>query len=397
MAAAPAGGCDDGASTADDAQEDRVAEGPDDFSADPDLETEMPGDPAPEMEPDPAAEDFPDTPDAGEEDMAEEDLAHLDVDDDEDGYTENQGDCDDDNPDVNPGAREICGDGEDQNCDGADLPCYGEPENVGTITDPRIGECSGLGWSRTQPILWLHNDSGDSARFFGVSDDGTVRAVVELAGARRYDWEDMGIGPHPDGGYALFLGGIGDNEADDEHIRIYRVAEPAIDIGEVPRELIIPEDGYDYFTLRYPDRPHNCETMFVCPDTGDIYIITKEGDGNSGIFHAPSPEAGSETIMTLVGSLQFGEGDLPGSTAATGGDITQDGSMIIIRTYSHIFIFLRFPGAPIADAFASHVYQQPSPSEPQGEAVAFTLDGLSFYTISEHESQPVYRMSAVIE
>lgn len=46
-----------------------------------------------------------------------------DVDDDEDGFTENQGDCDDGDGSVYPGADEICGDGIDQDCDGADDVC----------------------------------------------------------------------------------------------------------------------------------------------------------------------------------------------------------------------------------------------------------------------------------
>jgi len=39
------------------------------------------------------------------------------VDLDGDGYTEDEGDCDDHNPDVKPGAEEVC-DGMDNNCDG---------------------------------------------------------------------------------------------------------------------------------------------------------------------------------------------------------------------------------------------------------------------------------------
>ena len=46
-----------------------------------------------------------------------------DMDDDGDGYTENQGDCCDNNPNIYPGATEICGDGIDQDCNGIDLPC----------------------------------------------------------------------------------------------------------------------------------------------------------------------------------------------------------------------------------------------------------------------------------
>jgi uncharacterized protein YkwD len=40
-----------------------------------------------------------------------------------DGYTESQGDCNDDNAAINPGAVDICGDGIDQDCSGEDLTC----------------------------------------------------------------------------------------------------------------------------------------------------------------------------------------------------------------------------------------------------------------------------------
>jgi len=40
-------------------------------------------------------------------------------DDDGDGYTENENDCDDSDPDINPGATEVCGDSVDDNCDGS--------------------------------------------------------------------------------------------------------------------------------------------------------------------------------------------------------------------------------------------------------------------------------------
>lgn len=52
----------------------------------------------------------------------------LDVDNDYDGYTENQGDCDDDNENLNPSAVEIY-DGIDNNCNGS------IDENWGTIVD----------------------------------------------------------------------------------------------------------------------------------------------------------------------------------------------------------------------------------------------------------------------
>ena len=47
------------------------------------------------------------------------------TDDDGDGYTENQGDCNDGNAAIHPGAADTCGDGIDQDCDGRDLDCSG--------------------------------------------------------------------------------------------------------------------------------------------------------------------------------------------------------------------------------------------------------------------------------
>ena len=52
-------------------------------------------------------------------------LSPNDFDNDGDGFTENQGDCNDDNTNINPGAEEICGDGIDQDCNSVDLDCGG--------------------------------------------------------------------------------------------------------------------------------------------------------------------------------------------------------------------------------------------------------------------------------
>ena len=62
-------------------------------------------------------------------------------DNDGDGFTESQGDCNNSNAGINPGASEICGDGIDQDCNGIDVICtLSVPANVqatageGTIT-----------------------------------------------------------------------------------------------------------------------------------------------------------------------------------------------------------------------------------------------------------------------
>jgi hypothetical protein len=66
---------------------------------------------------------------------------HIDpnADNDKDGYTIAQGDCDDEDPAVHPGAREICDDGVDNNCNGtAD---QSEPDEDGDGFGPCQGDC----------------------------------------------------------------------------------------------------------------------------------------------------------------------------------------------------------------------------------------------------------------
>jgi hypothetical protein len=59
----------------------------------------------------------------------------VDEDHDSDGYTIGQGDFDDDDPSINPGAVELCNDGIDQDCDGQDLQCILVPDDYTLIQD----------------------------------------------------------------------------------------------------------------------------------------------------------------------------------------------------------------------------------------------------------------------
>ncbi len=64
------------------------------------------------------------------------------VDDDGDGYTENDGDCDDSDDTIYPGAPETCSDGIDQDCSGTDLLCPEDIDNDGDGYTENQGDCS---------------------------------------------------------------------------------------------------------------------------------------------------------------------------------------------------------------------------------------------------------------
>ncbi len=68
-----------------------------------------------------------------------------DIDSDNDGYTVGGGDCDNSKPSVYPGAPEICADGIDQDCNGSDKVCPPDPsdtDNDGDGYSENQGDCN---------------------------------------------------------------------------------------------------------------------------------------------------------------------------------------------------------------------------------------------------------------
>jgi len=270
-------------------------------------------------------------------------------------------------------------------------PLYGQGKSGGNVSTGQLAEASGIVESRkTKGVLWIHNDSGDSPRIFAVGTSGNDFGEYSFQGANATDWEDIAIGPGPVNGETyLYVGDMGDNAMARSNIKIYRVVEPVVDTAAGPKTVML--NGVETFTLVYDDGPHNAETLLVDPQNGDVYIVTKESGGNSQIFRAAAPLSNANTItMTEVGKLAFGPAPLSGDPLTTGGDISAQGDLIIVRTYLGAFIWRRSSGMTITEAFAGEPCVVSVKSEPQGEGIGFAVDGSGYFTISEGANEPIY-------
>lgn len=247
---------------------------------------------------------------------------------------------------------------------------------TGTVQTRTARELSGLAESRTQPgVLWAHNDSGDRPRVFALRRDGNVLADLDVPGARAIDWEDIAIR-----GGDLYLGDIGDNDERRPSIDVYRVAEPHV-----------PGDGTTTpatrLRLRYPDGPHNAETLLVDPNSAELTIVTKRPDGRSGVYVAAAPGPTATTTLRLGARLRLGAGAL-----ATGGDVSAGGKVIVIRTSDSVFAWRRRSGTSLAATLRTSPCVSPTRlRDGNGEALALTRDGRAFFTVPEGEGANIRR------
>jgi hypothetical protein len=265
-------------------------------------------------------------------------------------------------------------------------PSCGEAAVQGEIHGGDLDECSGAVAGATHPeVLYVHNDSGDSARFFAIGVDGVARGEFDVSGAGFVDWEDVARGPcSSGGGSCLFFGDIGDNDEARASYAIYEVEEPAqIGAGQhAATATAIP--------FRYPDGSHDAEALLVHPVTGAITIVTKVEKGSSTIYELPQPVTpGATATLAAAGSIK----PPVGSSRVTAGDVHPEGRGVLLRTHSDVFFFAMTPDQTVAQALAAPPCLLPSADEDQGEAIAWLPGGWGYVTLGEGVGAPIHGVS----
>ena len=261
---------------------------------------------------------------------------------------------------------------------------------TGTVSTPDAVEISGLVASRSyQGGLWIHNDSGDSARVFGLNSSGAMHTQLELDGIEAIDFEDIAMGINAYGEPTIVLADIGDNASKRSQIVLYQFDEPVWNTSG-PTQRITNVSAY---ALTYPDGAHDAEALMYDPITDVFVIVTKSLSGESHIYSIRRSQLGLQNVLEKKGTLFVGTPPLIGGTTVTGGDVGPNGHYIALRTYTHIFVWKREESTPIWTTMQGDPCVVTPELEPQGEALGFAAYGTDLFSISEGQNQPVYKYS----
>ena len=240
-----------------------------------------------------------------------------------------------------------------------------------SFTDPRITESSGIVASTRSDLLFTHNDSGDTARFFAVDRTGKTRAAYVLRGVQARDWEDISRGP----GGTLWLGDIGDNRGiRDKGLLVHRVAEPS---GRASA-TVTPTS----YRLRYEDGPRDAEALIV--SAGRVLVVEKTLGSRAGVYETSGTLRPGGIVNVL---RRVAEVPVP---MVTGGDLSPDGRKVVLRNYTAAYEW-DVPGE-LAAAFDGEPERVELPRDPQGEGIAYGRDGRTLLTSSEGAGAEVHEL-----
>jgi hypothetical protein len=229
---------------------------------------------------------------------------------------------------------------------------------------PGLSEASGLAASRSVPgRLWSHNDSGQPI-LFALDSRGGVSGQIGITGATVEDWEGLAVGPCGNRS-CLYIGDIGDNNANRKRVTVYRLAEPEQASGTAAVSEV--------FHGTYPDGAQDAEALIAA--NGRLYIVTKGETGPVAIYGFPAKlEAGSTMKLERVAEISP---KADAQSRITDASASPDGRWVVLRSRSTLFFYRAaelFGGKARA---ASTVDVRPL-KEPQGEGVAYAGDGTVF-------------------
>ena len=245
-------------------------------------------------------------------------------------------------------------------------------QRLAELTNGKLEEISGIASSTTNPgYLWAHNDSGNPAVVYLLNEALEIKLECRLEGVKNRDWEDMAVGPGPEKGKRyVYVADIGDNNARRNVKQIYRFEEPVA--SEQSGKMTIRD--FDTITFTLEDGKKDTESIMIHPETNDIYLVSKR-EKPVYVYQLRSPfNTGDTLVARRVLSLPL--------TQIVSAAFSPGGGEIVMKNYDEIY-YWQVQNESVEDALRKQPQLLSYTEEPQGESIAFNLDGSGFYTLSE--------------
>lgn len=266
---------------------------------------------------------------------------------------------------------------------------------TGTISERDISEASGLAASRiNEDIIWVINDSGNSASVYALNPKGERVGTLNIEGVSNNDWEDIASFEY-DGKPYILIADVGDNYAKRSKCFLHFIEEP--DIKKVSNSLPLIVKPSWSITYTYEDGPRDCESVAVDTVNKKILLLSKRNIPPV-LYELPLTKQKNAVAKKLgkINPLPQRTQDimepLKYSNQPTAMDISADGLIAVILTYSNAYYFTKKPSEERSNIFTASAKEIIIPRMRQAESVCFSKDGSSIFITSEQIPAPIYKI-----
>lgn len=259
-----------------------------------------------------------------------------------------------------------------------EVPAFSAGKLVANVHEPQLTDASGLAASQKfKDVIYTHNDGAGGPYIYAINaTTGEVISTMDIAMATNHDWEDIAVGPCGENS-CIYIADSGYRSGSSANT-IYRVQEP----DTLSPSLTLAIDS----TATYTWSEDESQTLMVDPN-GEVYLIGVIYSGRGMVSHLPASAWGSSTPANIE-TTQF----LPIHTHhhdPVSGDISRDGTELLIKSKSNIF-YWKIENGDVLTSFTKPPVEVPYHPTGLGEAICWSADGQSYYTLPEGHHPALY-------
>lgn len=186
--------------------------------------------------------------------------------------------------------------------------------------------------------IWVHNDSGDSAKLYLIDTLGNILRSILVENATNTDWEDI----TQDRKGNVFIGDFGNNNNRRKNLKIYKIPHPDLVTGNTVRAEII-QFHYPQQTAFPPipsEQKYDAEALIYHQDF--LYIFTKDRTvphiGQTLMYQIPA-RAGTYPAILLD---SFYTKQISFAFEITAAAISPDNQQLALLCSDRVFLFSNF-------------------------------------------------------